>query len=126
MDAKQRLSVMIDDARRRLHTTEVEAIRAIDAQIVPLFRDTIESLPTTKQTLLGLVGLAQAVDERLAELGHRQFLDNPRINGAKNYFSQDDTTVEAVMAPNPNVEGNLSAIELYEAVRRDLWSQITK
>ena len=124
MDHKQRLSVMMADAKRRLRKSELEVLRAIDAQIVPLFLDTIEDLPTTKETLLGLVGLTNAVDDKLAELGHPEMRDHPRLIGAKGFFANPDTPVEAAVAANPNL-GGMSAIQAFGALRGEVWSHIT-
>lgn len=114
--------------KHRYKESELSILKRMDARILPIFMTTIEIPPvaplTTKTLLLGLVDFVTALDDRLAQLGHPEFRDHPRLVGAKNYFKRDDVDVPDVTAPLESLD-NKSPLEVFAAVRGDLWQTIT-
>jgi hypothetical protein len=107
--------------------SELQLLRRMDARILPCFATTIEHPPlsplTTKTLLNGLVDFVTAMDNRLAELGHAEFVEHSRIVGAKNFFGREGIDVEDVMKPMVELD-NQSPMQAFIAVRKSLWDQI--
>lgn len=108
--------------------SELEVLRRMDARILPIFMTTIETPPlpplTTKTLLLGLVDFVVALDTRLAELNHSEFQDHPRLKGAKDYFKREDVDILEATTPLEALD-NKSPLEMFVAVRSELWQAIT-
>lgn len=117
LDGKTRLRAILNSYQTRLPgESEIVLLSKLDARIVPLLSETIDTLPTTKDTLNGFVAIQAAIDDRLAELGHPEFRDHERLTAAKGYFAAPETTVEAAR----------EHLVAYWGIREDLWKKIPK
>lgn len=98
----------------------VEALKQIDAQTVPAIMDTLGILPATRQTMDRFVEFMEALDTELANNGHPEFREHPRLKAALAYFKTNNPA-EATARD----EGGQSPMDLYATVRRDIWSSLS-
>lgn len=123
VDAPTRLRAILASYQLRFpEEKEVELLRRIDAQTVPLLTGTIEFLPTTKETLNGFVDLMDAIDDRLAANGLAQFQGHDALNKAKAHFRKPEVMLENLTVPNSTTGESL--IHKYGRLRTELWNTI--
>jgi len=100
-------------------SNHVEILRQIDAQTVPVLMDTLGILPVTRQTMDRFVEFMEALDCELAESGHPEFKNHPRLKAALSYFrsnNPDDATAR---------QDGESPLDLYATVRQNIWKSIS-
>ena len=122
LDAPSRLRVILASYKAKYpDESELQLLGRIDAELVPILTETIEYLPTTKETLNGYVEMIDLIDNRAAELGKPDLKNYERIQKGKAYLLKPETGIaEATKAP----EGGRHPLKIMQDTRAEVWKQI--